>query len=75
MLHCVESSGGVFGRHNLSGEPCLCLAVGYWVPSLLHVQAEHGAESYQINDWKSCCKFLILRSARVMARDKSQDGP
>jgi hypothetical protein len=24
-------------------------------------------ESYQINDWKSCCKLLIVRSARVMA--------
>jgi hypothetical protein len=24
---------------------------------------------YQINDWKYCCKLLILRSARVLARD------
>jgi hypothetical protein len=28
-------------------------------------QAEHGTELYQINDWKYCCKLLILRSARV----------
>jgi hypothetical protein len=26
----------------------------------------------QINDWKYCCKLLILRSARVVARDNSQ---
>jgi hypothetical protein len=26
-------------------------------------------ELYQINDWKYCCKLLILRSARVLARD------
>ena len=32
-------------------------------------QAEHGTESYQINDWKSCCKLLILQSAGAMARD------
>ena len=33
-------------------------------------EAEHGTELYQINDWKYCCKLLILRSARVLARDK-----
>jgi hypothetical protein len=32
-------------------------------------QAEHGTESYQINDWKCCCKLLILQSVRVLARD------
>ena len=32
-------------------------------------EAEHGTELYQINDWKYCCKLLILRSARVLARD------
>jgi hypothetical protein len=34
-------------------------------------QAEHGTELYQINDWKYCCKLLILRSARVLARDRA----
>jgi hypothetical protein len=33
-------------------------------------QAEHGTQLYQTNDWKDCCKLLILRSARVLARDK-----
>jgi len=33
--------------------------------------AEHGTKLYQINDWKYYCKMLILRSARVLARDKS----
>ena len=33
-------------------------------------QAEHGTELYQINDWKYCWKLLILRSARVLARDR-----
>ena len=32
--------------------------------------AEHGTELYQINDWKYCCKLLILRPARVLARDR-----
>jgi hypothetical protein len=32
-------------------------------------QAEHGMGLYQINDWKYCCKLLILRSARVLARE------
>jgi hypothetical protein len=32
-------------------------------------QAEHGKELYQINDWKYCCKLLILQPARVLARD------
>jgi hypothetical protein len=31
-------------------------------------RAEHGTELYQITDWKYCCKSLILRSARVLAR-------
>src|ERR1700730_16803025 len=31
--------------------------------------AEHGTDLYQINDWKYCCKLLILRSARILARD------
>jgi hypothetical protein len=35
-------------------------------------QAEHGMGLYQINDWKYCCKLLILRSARVLARDKAK---
>ena len=26
-------------------------------------EAEHGTELYQINDWKYCCKLLIVRSA------------
>jgi hypothetical protein len=34
-------------------------------------QAEH---DNQINDWKYCCKLLILPSARVLARDKPQQG-
>ena len=34
-------------------------------------EAEHGTELYQINDWKYCCKLLILRSARVLARDRA----
>jgi len=33
-------------------------------------EAEHVTELYQINDWKYCCKLLILRSARVLARDR-----
>jgi hypothetical protein len=33
-------------------------------------QAEHSTELYQINDWKYCCKLLILRSARVLASDR-----
>src|ERR1700738_1500232 len=33
-------------------------------------EAEHGTELYQINDWKYCYKLLILRSARVLAREK-----
>ena len=33
-------------------------------------QAEHGTELYQINHWKYCCKLLIMRSARVLARNK-----
>ena len=33
-------------------------------------EAEHGTELYQINDWKYCYKLLILRSARVLARDR-----
>ena len=36
-------------------------------------EAEHGTELYQINDWKYCCKLLILRSARVLARDSLAD--
>ena len=32
-------------------------------------EAEHGTQLYQINDWKYYCKLLILRSARVLARD------
>ena len=32
-------------------------------------EAEHVTDLYQINDWKYCCKLLILRSARVLARD------
>jgi len=32
-------------------------------------KAEHGTELYQINDWKYCCKLLILRSAIILARD------
>jgi len=31
-------------------------------------QAQHGRQLYQINDWKYCCKLLILQSARVLAR-------
>jgi hypothetical protein len=31
-------------------------------------QAEHGTELYQINDSKYCCRLLIMRSARVLAR-------
>jgi hypothetical protein len=31
--------------------------------------AEHGKQLYQIDDWKYYCKLLILRSARVLARD------
>jgi len=38
-------------------------------------EAEHGTELYQINDWKYCCKLLILRSARVLARDKYNSHP
>jgi hypothetical protein len=30
-------------------------------------QAEYGKELYQINDWKFCCKLLILQPARVLA--------
>ena len=33
-------------------------------------QAEHGMGLCHINDWKYCCKLLILRSARVLARDR-----
>ena len=33
-------------------------------------QAEHGTQLYQTKDWKDCCKLLILRSARVLARDR-----
>ena len=33
-------------------------------------QAEHGMGLYQINDRKYCCNLLILRSARVLARDR-----
>jgi hypothetical protein len=29
-------------------------------------QAEHGKELYQINDWKYCCKLLILQPARQL---------
>src|SRR5271165_7288061 len=36
-------------------------------------QAEHGTELYQISDWKYCCKLLILRSARVLARDNGSN--
>src|SRR5258708_239161 len=36
-------------------------------------QAEHGMGLYQINDWKYCCKLLILRSARVLARECVQE--
>ena len=32
-------------------------------------EAEHGTELYQINDWKYGSKLLIVRSARVLARD------
>ena len=35
-------------------------------------QAEHGMGLYQINDWKYWCKLLILRSARVLARDRQE---
>src|SRR5260221_10162412 len=35
-------------------------------------QAAHGLGLYQIKDWKYCCKLLILRSARVLARDNSR---
>jgi hypothetical protein len=35
-------------------------------------KAEHGTELYQINDWKYCCKLLILRSAIILARDGGQ---
>jgi len=28
-------------------------------------------ELYQINDWKYCCRLLILGSARVLARDST----
>ena len=34
-------------------------------------QAEHGTELYQINHWKYCCKLLIMRSARVLARGRA----
>ena len=37
-------------------------------------KAEHGTELYQINDWKYCCKLLILRSAIILARDTSIFG-
>jgi hypothetical protein len=37
-------------------------------------QGEHGTPLYQTNDWKDCCKFLILRSARVLARDSCVVG-
>ena len=33
-------------------------------------KAEYGTELYQINDWKYCCKLLILRSAIILARDR-----
>ena len=33
-------------------------------------EAEHGTELYQINDWKYGSKLLIVRSARVLARDR-----
>jgi hypothetical protein len=36
-------------------------------------QAELGIGLYQINDWKYCCKLLILRSARVLARDRRKE--
>jgi hypothetical protein len=42
----------------------------FFQPAPEEKKAEHGTESYQINDWKSCCKLLILRSARVMARNR-----
>jgi hypothetical protein len=29
---------------------------------------------YQINDWKYCCKLLILRSARVLDLDEELRG-
>jgi hypothetical protein len=32
-------------------------------------EAEHSTELYQINDWKYCCKLLILGLAKVLARD------
>jgi hypothetical protein len=35
-------------------------------------QAEHGTDLHQINDWKSCCKLLILRSARHLARQSGK---
>ena len=37
-------------------------------------EAEHGTELYQINDWKYGSKLLIVRSARVLARDTAYSG-
>jgi len=34
-------------------------------------KAEHGTELYQINDWKYCCRLLILPSVIILARDRS----
>ena len=34
-------------------------------------ESEHVTELYQINNWKYCCKLLILGSARVLARDNT----
>ena len=31
--------------------------------------AERGKELCEINNWKYCCRLLILQSARVLARD------
>jgi hypothetical protein len=37
-------------------------------------QTDDGKELYQINDWKYCCKLLILHSARVLANHKTPFG-
>jgi len=36
-------------------------------------QTEHGEELYKSNDWKYCCKLLILQLPRVLARECVQE--
>ena len=38
-------------------------------------EVEHGTALYQIYDGEYCCKLLILRSARVLARNNGTYGP